>query len=236
MLRQCRLRCPPGYRERPGCAGLLRPGAARSVRWSRGARLSHPPFGPWRRTGAPGWPGGPGCPHGQARGPAQIPRRSARIAATRVSIRMAIPVSPAARYAAASSSLTRSRPPGKRRPAERPRPGRPGDRASAWCRSGRPAPASTRRPAPRGVRRRGSGRPAAAAGGIPSAHSTSPAEACRLAAFARRLAAVHGSDSSAGHASSSALAAARAAGSWTFAGITSRNQLSRALQRTRATQ
>ncbi len=55
----------------------------------------------------------------------------------------------------------------------------------------------------------------------PSAHSTSGAASCRLAAFTRRLAAAHGCGSSAGQASSSALAAARAAGSWTFAGAAS---------------
>src|SRR5919109_2822682 len=55
----------------------------------------------------------------------------------------------------------------------------------------------------------------------PSAHNTSGAEACRLAAFTRRLSAVHGWGSSAGHASSRALAAARAADSCTFAGAAS---------------
>ena len=67
----------------------------------------------------------------------------------------------------------------------------------------------------------GSRRPAAAPDGIrpPIAHQR--AEFCRLAAFARKLSAVHGSGSSAGQTCSSALAAARAAGSWTWAGAAS---------------
>ena len=44
---------------------------------------------------------------------------------------------------------------------------------------------------------------------------------CRLVAFARSATAVHGSGSSTGHASSSALAAVRAARSWNAAGAAS---------------
>src|SRR5262249_51445064 len=55
----------------------------------------------------------------------------------------------------------------------------------------------------------------------PSAHSPSVGASCRAAAFNRRATAVHGPASSTGQISSRALAAVRAAGSWTLAGAAS---------------